>query len=266
MIRKYKVIGYCFGVYLFWEILGFLVQYFLAELFPQLQESNLGNYIFTICSDLIVFLVCLVLFRRHLYSFEKEKMSFLVVALLPIYISVSENMYIIFTGQPIYTVFDLDFIKIFLVIAIATVMIAICEEFIWRRIIFSKLLYEWQTSTKGVYGAVFVASAGFGICHYMNILTAGQSFQETTSQVLNAFCVGIFLAGLYYRTGRIIVPVGLHCISDFSNLFMNEILDYTYDLPAIDGFLSLIVPILYFVVGVYSIKTSTKYKALIDKA
>lgn len=47
---------------------------------------------------------------------------------------------------------------------------------------------------------------------------------------------------------------------------MNEILDYTYDLPAIDVFLSLIVPILYFVVGVYSIKTSTKYKALIDKA
>lgn len=60
--------------------------------------------------------------------------------------------------------------------------------------------------------------------------------------------------------------MGLHCISDFSNLFMNEILDYTYDLPAIDVFLSLIVPILYFVVGVYSIKTSTKYKALIDKA
>lgn len=31
MIQKIKTIGYCLGVYLLWEILGFAVQYLLLQ-------------------------------------------------------------------------------------------------------------------------------------------------------------------------------------------------------------------------------------------
>lgn len=132
-------------------------------------------------------------------------------------------------------------------------MIALCEEFIWKRVTFSKLLTTWKASDKGVYISVLLSAVMFGLCHYANMLTAGQDFQNTTIQVLNAICMGIFLGGLYYRTGRFGVPVLIHFISDFSNLFMNEYLDYTYDLPSIDGLLTIIIPVLYVLIGLYCI-------------
>lgn len=266
MIRKSRAIVYCFGAYLLWEVLGFLAQFLLGSLFPTLQEMWLGNYIFNDIADLIIFIVCFLVLGRHLYQIQREKMYFLGIALLPVYVSVLETIYIIITGKAAYRVFSPDFAKLFLILIITAVMIGICEEFIWRRVIFSKLLQAWQASAKGVYGAVIVSSVLFGLCHYMNMLYGGQSFQQTTNQVINAVCMGVFLAGLYYRFGRMIVPIGIHFISDFSNLFMNEVLNYTYDLPRIDSFLSVIVPVLYVVIGLYSVRTSEKYKELMEKS
>lgn len=229
MVQKIKSIGYCLGVYLLWEILGFAVQYLLLMLFPQMQEIWLGNYIFTIAADFVVFVICFLLLGRHLPSMKTGKARFLAIVLLPVYSSVTEYVWIIVAGQPAYQLISMDFVKMLLATAFAAAMIALCEEFIWRRVIFSKLLTTWKASDKGVYISVLLSAVMFGLCHYANMLTAGQDFQNTTIQVLNAICIGIFLGGLYYRTGHFSVPVLIHFISDFSNLFMNEFLDYTYD-------------------------------------
>lgn len=266
MEKKSKTVIKCVGIYLLWEFIGDAIGFLIGGLFPRLQEIWLGNYISTFVAELIIFLVFFLIFRNRLYSIQKEGIKFLAVALLPIYIAVAESFYIIIINQPAYKAFSSDWIKLFFIILFVALAIGINEEFFWRRVIFSKLLHEWEKSTKGVYGAVMVSAIMFGLCHYMNILFGGQNFQATTYQVITGACMGVFLAGLYYRTGRIIVPILIHCVSDFSNLFMNEVLDFNYDLPKADTSLTVVTAVLYVVIGLYSIRTSEKYKILKKKS
>ena len=259
MTKKCRPMLYCLIVYTIWEILGFTVQNFLIYAFPQLTNTVLGNYIFTFLAEFIVFGICFIIFKKQVYSLTNENGTFLFTALLPVYISVLEDIYILVVNNANNQILSLKSVESFFAILLATISISLCEEFIWRKVIFLKLLNEWSKTKKGILCSVIISSALFGLCHYMNMLTGNQSFLQTTLQVLSSICMGIFSSGVFYRTGRIIFPIMIHCIGDFSNLFMNEILNYSYDLPLADTFLQIMVSLLYFIIGVYVVLTSKKY-------
>lgn len=245
-----------------WEIIGFAVSHLLAQIFPQLQNNVIGNYIFVFLVELIVFVICRIILKKNLYPLKKEKKSFLFLALLPVYISLMEYAYIYFTNRSNanYKIFSAEFAGLFFALLLAAISISLCEEFIWRKVIFLKLLSAWNKTKKGVLCSIILSSVLFGLCHYINVLTGNQPFLQTTIQVLSSVCMGIFVSGIFYRTGGIIVPILIHCICDFSNLFMNELLNYSYDLPPIDNFLQIIVPLLQLMIGISVVLSSKKYR------
>lgn len=131
------------------------------------------------------------------------------------------------TENRYYAPFSQDDLIILLFCLMGAFSIALCEEFFWRRLVFCKILQLLGPSKRGVFTAVTPSALLFGLSHYMNILTGGQTFVDTTQQVIDAMCSGIFFAAIYYRNGSLTMPIAIHGFCNYTNFIMNEFLNYT---------------------------------------
>ena len=113
---------------------------------------------------------------------------------------------------------------------------------------------------QALYSVVRISSQLF--YHYMNILTGGQTFADTTQQVIAALCSGIFFAAVYYRNGSLTVPIAIHGFCNYTNFIMNEFLNYTYTPPALFNALDTIIPLLYVLCGVVVLLRSDQFQQL----
>ena len=90
--------------------------------------------------------------------------------------------------------------------------IGLCEELIFRGVIFNKL-QELLTGRKNVFlVSALVSSCVFGLIHFENLIE--QTFIGTVMQVYFAFAIGLCFCGIYLFSGTLLIPILLHGIVD----------------------------------------------------
>lgn len=251
------------GIYVLWEVLGYLSAFLLSAAgAPALSETLVGNYLYMLLSELIVLLPFALICRKKIA--KKDKACALNgrqfgLLLLPPMLQVGNDFSMLLGGTIQLDLLSTEGIGFLLMCLLACMTVGLLEETVWRRVIFRELLSRWGTK-RGILCAVFVSATLFGLCHYMNLLTGGQTFAETSVQVLSAFCMGVFLAGIYLRTGYFFLPVLIHGVCNFSNFFMNEMLGWDYKLWKWDSAAQVVISCLYLLDGLYAVLHSRWYQ------
>lgn len=89
-------------------------------------------------------------------------------------------------------------------VVLATLLVGVFEEFLFRGIVF-----RGANNALGPVAAFFLSSLIFGSMHYVNVVS-GQSFSNTTTQVLHAAGAGLMYCGLMLYLNSIWPSVILH--------------------------------------------------------
>lgn len=97
------------------------------------------------------------------------------------------------------------------------------EEVLCRGLLLKLLLDKMGKTKKGIVNACVISSVIFGVWHFANIPLAG--IMATTSQVLYATAMGLFLAAIYMRTKTLIVPMLLHAFINLSAQIWGAFID-----------------------------------------
>jgi uncharacterized protein len=87
----------------------------------------------------------------------------------------------------------------FLQLAFLSILAGISEEVLFRAVLQGGL-----SQVLGVGPALVLASAGFGLCHWI-----------TPTYALLAALVGLYLGGIWLMTGNLLVPIVAHALYDF---------------------------------------------------
>lgn len=98
--------------------------------------------------------------------------------------------------------------------------IGFTEEFIFR----GTILPIWMKKTNNLYVGTLISSLLFGLFHYVNLFREPDNLDGVTSQVIFAFILGIFLAGLTIRTRNILLPSFIHALFNlaFSSISLDK--------------------------------------------
>ncbi len=149
-------------------------------------------------------------------------------------------------------------------------LIGLDEEFLFRGIVLPLFILSLIKKKKAIFWGVVLSSMLFGLVHFMNLRHQPGNYAGITSQVFFAFALGIFLSGLFLRTGNIMVVVLFHaCINvilntsslqnDFTTVVdSNEIAinDWSFSI------LSLILFAFFVFSGFFMVKQSDKKDVL----
>lgn len=250
-------------LYICWEASAILLSNIIGQYWPSIPNPILNQYLLMTITELLIFALWALIFKKHLApSPDKTSSHFLIILLFPVYLQIFQDFYLLATENHYYAPSSQDGFIILLFCLMGAFSIALCEEFFWRRLIFSKMLQLLGTSKRGVVAAVTLSALLFGLCHYMNILTGGKTFADTTQQVIAAICSGIYFAAIYYRSGSLMVPVGIHGFCNYTNFIMNEFLNYTYTPPALFIAFDYIIPLLYVLCGIIILRRSNQFKQM----
>lgn len=95
-----------------------------------------------------------------------------------------------------------------LILLLFVIAVGLCEEFIFRGLIFKYL------SAKGLKVAIIGSSILFGIGHFANILS-GADLLMTLLQITFAFLFGLVCAEIVAKTKSIMFPIIWHATHDF---------------------------------------------------
>ncbi len=256
-LRK-KPIIYALVIYLLWELSGFVIAVLFNMVLPEVLLDN--QYCYMFLSEIFVFAVMYFLFCRRTGGIAKTGEKLNIIWLIPAGVQIADDIVTIVNGTIKMNLLTGRGISNLLLCLIGTLSIGLLEETVWRYLIFGNMVTAWKDKNYGTGLAVFVSSLFFGLCHYMNMLTGGQELIPTSVQVVMAFCMGVFLAAVYYRTGNILVPIFIHGILNFSNFFMNEILGYDYEVIKLDALFQAVYTILYLIFGILLICRKTRSK------
>ena len=117
----------------------------------------------------------------------------------------------------LYTVIGAGGITHFKIPAIAAILselaAGICEEATMRAMPISVAMRR-GSEKKNIIIAAVVSAVPFGLIHFLNIFTVDRDLLYTLVQVLIAVAVGCLYAGIYLRTGNILVTMILHAFHD----------------------------------------------------
>lgn len=254
-------------MFLYMEVAGYLagwISYQLLSHVPQISEWTGVNYINMLMTELLTLSALLLLFRKVIISLaQKQKSSVLqqkqitgltfLLLFIPVIVQIGWDISSLFLEEITLSLLSPAGITLFFSCLIATMSIALLEETAWRKIVFQSMQQKW-----GVVPGILFSSFLFGIVHYMNMLSGGQTFVATTIQVVQAIGMGMFLASLYYITGNFLLVVFIHGLCNFSNFFCNEMIEWNYSGYWWDYIWQAAFTILYFVVSVFAIKNIIK--------
>ncbi|MBR5445150.1 MAG: CPBP family intramembrane metalloprotease [Clostridia bacterium] len=109
---------------------------------------------------------------------------------------------------------------VILVGVLAMIGIGVREEVIFRGIIGNSLALKHGTDKKGLWFAVLVSSALFGIVHITNIFN-GVEVLGLIAQIIGAFAAGLLYTAIYLRGGNIWFLVLIHALTDAAGLFVS---------------------------------------------
>ena len=93
--------------------------------------------------------------------------------------------------------------------------IALSEEFLFRGLILSRLLYAWRDRRGFLWWSVTACSVLFGLRHLLNLIEKPYAPVFTVGQVVFTFLAGFYLCAVYLRTENLWVCVCIHFAEDF---------------------------------------------------
>ena len=99
------------------------------------------------------------------------------------------------------------------------------EEIAFRHGIASTMLRN-RNQKDQLIKVIVVSSLVFGLIHLSNI-AAGADLLHTFSQVITSFCLGIFFAAVYVRSGNILPSIILHTVHDIYAICTSEAISET---------------------------------------
>lgn len=171
---------------------------------PILYQGFLSNLI--LLFPLLIFLVFL-LFRLNLEKSLKSEDG--RIFLIPI----AYSFFIIINS---FSAFKNAISVDFLMFIFSLCLVGFTEEILFRGIIFPKISDYFSSIWLGALFSSFL----FGIGHYINLIKNPDSINEITYQVISAFCIGVLMCGIFYKTKNIIIPALLHTIFNLHSLII----------------------------------------------
>lgn len=149
---------------------------------------------------------------------------------------------------------------IFILFIIRVLMIGAFEELAYRGFLLNIIIQKYGDSRKSLYTAAILSSLAFGLGHYSNLIYT--PFISTTSQVIGAFCMGMFFAAVYLRSKNIWVCAFLHALWNFANMFTSKFESSTNaaavitDITIPQLFASLIEPAIFLLIAIFLLRKS----------
>ena len=140
---------------------------------------------------------------------------------------------------------------------IATALMAgFCGEAAFRGIGVSYLMRQWKSEEKIPY-VVALTSVCFALMHSTNIFS-GAALGVTLLQIVAAGFIGVFLCGVFLRSGNLWVPIIIHTLHDvISLLFLPEGAVLTHAVEMSD-WLDLGLTIALGAAGLYMVRKSKR--------
>lgn len=241
-------------VYVLWESIGTLVSFSISKTTENIENTLNGYYASILLKELITFLILYILFHKKVGLTPKKgtARSFRLWILIPPLMQICDDAITTLHGTRVLSLLSCKGLCFFVICGMASLSIGLLEEYVWRGIVLNRFLSMWEKSKNGIWFSVLISSLFFGLCHFMNLM-AGQTFLDTTKQVITAFCMGVFLAALFLQTQNLIFPIMVHGMCNFSNFLMNEVLGWNYSVWKYDNILQIIISLLYLIIGFYLI-------------
>lgn len=161
----------------------------------------------------VVMTLLFVLFKWKLREFNGigEKMS--VANLHALIIPGSIILIGIFSNWDAYTSSKTYLLIIF---AISVLLVGFAEEISFRGLMLPLFIQTQKEKKYGIHLSVLFTALLFGALHYVNLVKEPDNFWGITSQVFFATSIGVFLGGLFLRTGSIIIVSVFHALINFS--------------------------------------------------
>ena len=97
---------------------------------------------------------------------------------------------------------------------IRNLAIGFCEEVMGRGVVLTVMLQKWGQSWRGIYRAVLISSALFGVAHIFNLLTGRLPAMANLAQIIVSFTLGIAFAACLLRNNAIWPVMLIHTVMD----------------------------------------------------
>lgn len=186
----------------------YLVNHFLVE---DLLLSSIIESLYQVIGGM-VFVVLMYDTGYKLFRFKKELLYSSLIVIIP-------GLIIGFNNFPISAYLNDRFIMntsqlyvyLYLLQSFTT---AFFEEVIFRGIIFFVIIQRLPNTKDGLFKAIIISSAIFGLTHLLN-LTAGAGITSTLLQVAYSFLMGMMWAVVFIKTRNILYPIILHGVYNF---------------------------------------------------
>ncbi|MDR0300316.1 MAG: CPBP family intramembrane metalloprotease [Streptococcaceae bacterium] len=200
-------------IFLLWGITAIWVLFLslLLHSFTSRGNSGLTAVIVGFIQDFPLFLGLFIWNRRigHQKILMKHYSLIKMLALLfPVVLYLGIMIFLLITHPVSSMNFGLNLFAI--------IIVASCEEFIFRGLILGGLV----SSGKSLSFSVIVSSVLFGGIHIVNL--GHQNLYNTGLQMLYASALGGLFAVLYLKSNNLIVPIILHFFIDFANSFITN--------------------------------------------
>jgi len=101
--------------------------------------------------------------------------------------------------------------------------IGFLEETLGRGLILSVILRKWGTTRQGIYRAMFVSGAIFGIFHIFNLCVGRLPFLANMTQIIYSFFFGVIFAACLLRNNAIWPVIIMHAAIDFGGDMLRDI-------------------------------------------
>ncbi len=245
----------------FYLFLGSFFKDFISQYFSKIEASFFTSLIF---KSSLIFISFLLLKKLNLFNFnglnKPFKFAHPTALIIPVLIIGST----IIGKIDLYSGVDFSYLLMFL---FGVILTGIFEEVAMRGILLPLFLKLFNFKKKSFYLAAIFSSLIFGLLHYMNVYRKEDyGFDVATSQVIAAFCIGIYFCGLFFRTGNIFSSILIHAAFNFGfgTTSLEEIKN-GYKQPIgreIDSFIDLIPTLIIYLaiitIGLLMIKFSDK--------
>jgi membrane protease YdiL (CAAX protease family) len=100
------------------------------------------------------------------------------------------------------------------------ISVGFIEEILFRGLILPLMLRQWGSTRSGVYKAVIISSAIFGLAHLANLVMGRRDLLTTTTQITYGIFFGVFFAALMLRNNSIWPAIFGHFLFDLCGNLM----------------------------------------------
>lgn len=95
---------------------------------------------------------------------------------------------------------------------IRNLAIGFCEEVMGRGVVLTVMLQKWGQNQRGIYRAVLIANALFGVSHIFNLLAGRLPPLASLAQIVYSFVFGVAFAACFSRNNAIWPVMAMHAM------------------------------------------------------